>query len=100
MTRTGRRGRASYRVGAFDVRTRRDGTCLEVLGSYDPGHPSEAKRLNLKGDRIRHWLSVGARPTVKVAALLKKQGLLTAGGKSSTPATAGGGGETAGAGKD
>ncbi len=76
MTRTGRKGRACFRVGAFDIRTRRDGTCLEVLGSYEPGHPHEDKRLQLKAERIKHWISAGAVPSVNVAALLRKQGLL------------------------
>ncbi len=76
MTRTGRKGHACFRVGAYDIRTRRDGTCLEILGSYEPGHPKEDKRLTLKGDRIKHWLSAGAVPSVNVAALLRKNGLL------------------------
>ena len=34
LTRTGRRNRACYRIGAFDSRTRRDGRCLEILGLF------------------------------------------------------------------
>jgi len=78
MTRTGRKGHACFRVGAYDIRTRRDGTCLEILGSYEPAHPREDKRLNLKGERIKHWLSAGAVPSEKVASLLRKNGLLEA----------------------
>jgi small subunit ribosomal protein S16 len=76
MTRIGRKGHACYRVGAYDIRTRRDGTCLEVLGSYEPGHPSEDKRLVLKDERIKHWLSAGATPSENVAVFLKKRGLV------------------------
>jgi small subunit ribosomal protein S16 len=76
MTRIGRKDRSCYRVGAYDIRTRRDGTCLEVLGSYEPGHPREERRLILKDERIKHWLSVGATPSDKVATLLKRKGLL------------------------
>ncbi len=76
MTRTGRKDHACFRVGAFDSRTRRDGSCLEVLGTYEPSHTKEEKRLVLKAERVKHWLSVGAQPTEKVAVLLKKQGLL------------------------
>jgi small subunit ribosomal protein S16 len=83
MTRIGRRKHACYRVGAYDIRTRRDGSCLEVLGSYEPGHPAEDKRLVLKPERIKHWLSVGATPSVKVAALLRKTGLIEAKAKPS-----------------
>ena len=78
MTRTGRKDRACFRLGAFDSRTRRDGSCLEVLGHYEPGATSDEKKLVLKGERIKHWLSVGAQPTEKVAALLKQRGLIAA----------------------
>ncbi len=83
MTRIGRKGHACYRVGAYDIRTRRDGTCLEVLGSYEPGHPREEKRLELKDERIKHWLSAGATPSEKVAVFLKKRGLIVPKAKKS-----------------
>jgi len=76
MTRTGRKDRACFRVGAFDARTRRDGSCLEILGHYEPGAVREEEKLVLKGERIKHWLSVGARPSEKVAALLRARGLI------------------------
>jgi small subunit ribosomal protein S16 len=76
MTRMGRKGRACYRLGAYDIRTRRDGSCLEILGSYEPGHPREENRLVIKAERVKHWLSVGATPSDKVATLLRRQGLL------------------------
>jgi small subunit ribosomal protein S16 len=76
MTRTGRRNRASFRLGAFDSRTARDGRCLELLGFYDPGAKTEDRRLTLKDERIRHWLSVGALPSEKVTVLLKNKGIL------------------------
>jgi len=76
MTRTGRRNRLSFRVGAFDSRTARDGRCLELLGFYDPGAKTEERRLMLKDERIKHWLSVGALPSDKVTVLLKSKGIL------------------------
>lgn len=71
LTRTGRKGRASYRIVAADSRLKRDGRHLEVLGTYDPAAPDEAK-FKLKVDRIQYWLSVGAQPSEPVAAMLKK----------------------------
>jgi small subunit ribosomal protein S16 len=32
--------------------------------------------MELKEERLRYWLSVGATPTDKVAAILRKQGIL------------------------
>ena len=78
LTRTGRRNRASFRMGAYDSRSPRNGRCLEFLGFYDPGAKTEERRLALKAERIQHWLSVGALPTEKVAVMLKQQGILKA----------------------
>ena len=76
MTRTGRKGSPCYRVGAYDSRTRRDGTCLEVLGSYEPSAKAEEKKLVINTDRVKHWISAGAVPSDKVAVLLRKQGII------------------------
>lgn len=85
MTRMGRRNRACFRIGAYDSRTRRDGRCLESLGSYDPAAASDDRKLQLKDERVRHWLAHGALPTDKVAVLLKSRGLY---GAKAAPAAA------------
>ena len=71
LKRMGRKGLAFYRICAFDSRTKRDGKALEVLGTYDP-HADEGKKVNVKRERVEHWLKNGALPTDKVALLLKK----------------------------
>ena len=86
MRRTGRRNCASFRLGAFDGRCRRDGRCLEILGFYDPKAKTPEKQLVVKAERVKHWLSVGAQPSVKVAALLRKQGVI---GRGAAKAAAG-----------
>ena len=68
----GRRHRPYYRIGAFDTRTPRDGKCLEILGTYDPLAPSEDKQVEVKADRVAHWLSQGALPTETVGSILKR----------------------------
>ncbi|MHC4598390.1 MAG: 30S ribosomal protein S16 [Planctomycetota bacterium] len=75
MTRFGKRNRPFYRIGVFDSRTRRDGRTIEFFGHYDPfsKEPSTAAKIDL--DRAKHWLSVGAQPSEKVAVLLRKAGL-------------------------
>lgn len=74
--RVGRRNRPCYHVDAFDSRTRRDGRCLEHLGIYDPLEKNEDKQVTLKADRIRHWLSKGAKPTDTVRQLLLRAGVI------------------------
>ncbi len=75
LQRTGRHKHPCYRVAAMDSRTRRDGRCLEVLGNYNPLAKGKEEELVLNEDRVRHWISEGAKPTVKVAALLKRGGI-------------------------
>ncbi len=75
MKKLGRRHRPFYRICAMDSRTPRDGRVLEELGTYDPMVPLEDARAVLRGERIQHWLGVGAQPTEKVRVLIKKYGL-------------------------
>ncbi len=72
LTRLGRRNRPFYRIGAFDNRTRRDGEMIEQLGHYDPLNKNEAEQVRLNEERIRYWLSVGAKPSETVASFLRK----------------------------
>ncbi len=60
----------------MDSRTGRDGTAIEELGHYDPMVRNKDARTVLDVSRIRYWLSVGAQPSEKVAALLKKAGVV------------------------
>ncbi len=56
----------------MDSRTGRDGRAIEELGHYDPMVRNTDARTVLKVSRIRYWLSVGAQPSEKVAALLRR----------------------------
>ena len=68
----GRKGRAFFRLGAFDSRSQRDGRAVEELGYVDPFAKTPEKTYVLKVDRIEYWLSKGAQPTESVAVLIKK----------------------------
>ena len=71
MKSFGRRHRPFFRICAMDSRTGRDGTAIEELGHYDPMVRNKDARTVLNVSRIRYWLSVGAQPSEKVAALLR-----------------------------
>jgi small subunit ribosomal protein S16 len=75
MKRMGRKHRPFYRICAMDSRTPRDGRVLELLGTYDTMIPETDARASLKGERIQHWLSVGALPSERVRVLIKKYGV-------------------------
>jgi len=74
MKQFGRKHRPYYRICAMDIRRPRDGRVLEELGTYDPMVPETDARAVLDGERIAHWLSVGAQPSDKVRVLIKKYG--------------------------
>lgn len=76
MKRTGRKNRPCYRISATNSRNARDGRTLETLGHYDPASPVEALRLKLDPERIKYWLSQGAKPSDTVASILRKQGIV------------------------
>uniref|UniRef100_A0A1J3FJI0 30S ribosomal protein S16 n=2 Tax=Noccaea caerulescens TaxID=107243 RepID=A0A1J3FJI0_NOCCA len=77
LARLGCKHRPFYRLVAADDKSRRDGKQIEVLGFFDPlqGKDDE-KRVSLKYDRIKYWLSVGAQPTDTVENMLFRAGLI------------------------
>ena len=72
MKQMGRKHRHYYRIVAIDARQARDGRVLEELGSYDPHVKDKEARVTLEPARIEYWMSVGAKPSEHVAALLRK----------------------------
>jgi small subunit ribosomal protein S16 len=61
-----------YRIVVADSRTKRDGKAIEFIGIY---HPKEDPSvIQVKSDRVQHWLSVGAQPSEAVQRLLEKTG--------------------------
>ncbi len=72
--RTGLRGQPSYRIVAADKESPRDGRFLEILGFYHPR--TEPSTLNLKEDRVYHWMKNGALPTESVEQVFKSAGVL------------------------
>ena len=74
LKKLGRTHRPFFRVCAMDARSPRNGRVIEELGTYDPMVPHTDARAILNGERIAHWVSVGAQPTPKVGTLIKKYG--------------------------
>lgn len=70
LSRAGTHKAPFYHVVATDSRKPRDGRYLEDVGVYDPTQKPE--RIELKAERVEHWLKVGARPSQTVAMLLKR----------------------------
>jgi small subunit ribosomal protein S16 len=70
LMRTGAKKRPSYRIVVKEKQSKRDGACLENLGTYNPTRqPAEIK---LKTERVQYWLAKGAQPTDTVRRLIKQ----------------------------
>ncbi len=74
LRRIGLKGQPSYRIVAADKESPRDGRFLEILGFYNPR--TEPSTIQLKEDRIYHWMSNGAQPSESVMQVFKSAGLL------------------------
>ena len=70
LSRAGTHKAPFYHVVATDSRNARDGKYLEDVGIYDPTQRPE--RIELKAERVEHWLKVGAKPSQTVAKLIKR----------------------------
>ena len=73
LQRGGAKHAPHYRVVVADERARRDGRCVERIGTYDPANKLEEKQVSLQMDRVDYWLGVGAQPSDTVRALIKKE---------------------------
>ena len=71
LAKTGKTHQISYRIVAQDVRSKRDGRFLEILGFWQPYIKDQKKGLSIKIQRVAYWLSQGARPTKAVTKLLE-----------------------------
>jgi small subunit ribosomal protein S16 len=70
LTRQGGKKKPFYRIVVADSEAPRDGSFLEVIGTYNP--MTEPAKVELKGDRVAFWLDQGAIPSDTVKQILKK----------------------------
>ena len=77
LARAGAKKRPYYRIVIAEEHAPRDGRFIERIGHFNPILPSEhADRVKIDVERAKHWLSVGAQPTDRVARFLDKEGLM------------------------
>ena len=67
----GAKKRPVYKIVVADSRFPRDGRFIEKLGFFNPLVPKNKKdRMKIEVERVKHWLSQGAKPTTRVARIL------------------------------
>jgi len=76
LSRGGSKKRPYYKIVVADSRSPRDGRFIERIGSYNPLLAKDnPERVKLDADRAKHWLSVGAQPSDRVARFLDAAGV-------------------------
>ncbi len=76
LARGGSKKRPYYRIVVAEATSPRDGRYVEKVGTYNPMlAKDDENRVRLVEDRVKHWLSVGALPTDRVARFLDAAGL-------------------------
>jgi small subunit ribosomal protein S16 len=77
LSRGGAKKRPYYRIVVANATAPRDGAYLEKIGTYNPMlAKDDEKRVILDAERAKHWISVGAQPTDRVARFLDAAGVL------------------------
>jgi small subunit ribosomal protein S16 len=67
----GVRKRPIYKIVIADSRAPRDGRFVEKIGSFNPLLPKDNKeRISVESERVKYWLSKGAKPTLRVSRIL------------------------------
>ena len=71
LSRGGSKKRPFYRIVVAEASAPRDGRYVERVGHYNPMVAKDnEQRLVVNGERITHWLGLGAQPTERVQKLL------------------------------
>lgn len=71
LARGGSKRRPFYHVVVSDNRCPRDGRYIERVGFYNPRARGQEQELRLDDTRIDYWISQGAKPSERVASLIK-----------------------------
>jgi small subunit ribosomal protein S16 len=74
LRRVGLKHQPIYRIVAAEKESPRDGRFLEILGFYNPR--TDPATIEVKEDRLFHWMNNGAQPSESVEKLLKSSGAL------------------------
>ena len=76
LSRGGTKKRPYYYIVVADSASPRDGRYIEQIGTHNPLLGKDnADRVKLDVERAKHWLSVGAQQTDRVARFLDAAGL-------------------------
>ena len=71
LSMAGAKKRPVYKIVIADSRFPRDGRFIEKIGLFNPLLPKDRKeRIKIEAERVKYWISKGARPTMRVSRIL------------------------------
>lgn len=76
LARVGARKQPYYRVIVIDKNSARNGRAVEIVGTYNPR--TSPASVDLKRERIEHWVKNGAQLSDRVEKLMQKAPAATA----------------------
>ena len=74
LRRTGAVQKAQYRVVVAESTSPRDGAFVEIIGTYNP--LTDPETFHVDSEKVKYWISKGAKPTDTVERLVKKAGII------------------------
>ena len=72
LSRVGKKNKAQFRLTVADGKRSPTGRFIEILGYYNP----HSKEKVFKEDRIKYWMSKGAKPSSTVHNFLLDAGII------------------------
>jgi small subunit ribosomal protein S16 len=87
LTRLGSKRKPHHKIVVTDHHRPRDGRFIEQVGVYDPS--KKPALVAVQTERVRYWLSTGARPTPTVKSIFKQHNIVPAKAAMPKPAAAG-----------
>ncbi|HIP53270.1 MAG TPA: 30S ribosomal protein S16 [Chromatiales bacterium] len=73
LARGGAKKRPFFHIVVTDSRNPRDGRYIERLGFFNPVATGGEERLRIDREKVEMWMSRGAKPSERVAKLLKEK---------------------------
>ena len=70
LARVGARKQPYYRIVVIEKERARNGRPVEIVGTYNPR--TDPASVELKRERVNHWISKGAKMSETVARLVAK----------------------------
>jgi len=74
LSRVGKKNQAIYRIVVAEKEKSAKGKFIEELGTYNPR--IDDSNIKINQEKIKYWLEKGAKPSLTVSGILKKEELL------------------------